>query len=407
MSKFKNEMSFRFLWLGQMLANLGDVIYTVSLTTIVYKATNSVTLMSLVPFVITITALCSVFFAPIILDQYKLKWILFYSQSGKTLLLFLLCILIPTIQLDNLILLYILIAFISFLDGCATPARNALVPVLVKKEKLVKTNSFLAVLDQITQLIAWPIGSILLVIWGGNHLLWLTFCLFIISSLFMFYIKQDQQPKNEVIISKWSSIKEGWIIIWENRQLRSISLMNIFETFANGVWIAAILYVYVEEVLHKQEFWWGIINASFFAGMFIGGLIVYRIADKLEKKLGYYIIWSTFLLVILTLAFALISNAWIALIISLLFGFPQMVKDVAEVSIFQKAVRQEALAKVFSARGTLMYAAFGISSVFLGWLTEEFGVVCTFLTATACFLLSFITGIQNRMYLAAKQETLR
>ncbi|MCE4048875.1 MFS transporter [Bacillus sp. Au-Bac7] len=407
MSKFKNEMSFRFLWLGQMLANLGDVIYTVSLTTIVYKATNSVTLMSLVPFVITIMALCSGFFAPIILDQYKLKWILFYSQSGKTLLLFLLCILIPTIQLDNLILLYILIAFISFLDGCATPARNALVPVLVQKEKLVKTNSFLAVLDQITQLIAWPIGSILLVIWGGNHLLWLTFCLFIISSLFMFYIKQDQQPKNEVIISKWSSIKEGWIIIWENRQLRSISLMNIFETFANGVWIAAILYVYVEEVLHKQEFWWGIINASFFAGMFFGGLIVYRIADKLEKKLGYYIIWSTFLLVILTLAFALISNAWIALIISLLFGFPQMVKDVAEVSIFQKAVRQEALAKVFSARGTLMYAAFGISSVFLGWLTEEFGVVCTFLTATACFLLSFITGIQNRMYLAAKQETLR
>jgi len=407
MSKLKIEMSFRFLWIGQMLANLGDVIYTVSLITIVYKATNSVTLMSLVPFVITITALCSGFFAPIILDKYKLKWILFYSQSGKTLLLFLLCLLIPAIQIDHLIFLYILIAFISFLDECSTPARNALVPVLVQKEKLVKTNSFLAVLDQITQLIAWPFGSILLVIWGGNKLLWLTLGLFIMSSILMFLIKQDQQTNNEVKISKWSSIKEGWVIIWKIKQLRFISIMNIFEIFANGVWIAAILYVYVEEVLHKEEFWWGIINASFFAGMFFGGLIVYRMADKLEGKLGYYIIWSTFLLVILTLAFALVSNVWLALIISLLFGLPQMVKDVAEVSIFQKSVKQELLAKVFSARGTLMYAAFGISSVLLGWITEEFGVVFTFLTATVFFLISFITGIRNRKYLVGKQENLR
>lgn len=69
MSKFHIE-SFRFLWIGQMLANLGDVIYTVCLTTIVYKATGSVTLMSFVPFVITITALFSGFIAPVIIDKY-------------------------------------------------------------------------------------------------------------------------------------------------------------------------------------------------------------------------------------------------------------------------------------------------------------------------------------------------
>ena len=141
--------------------------------------------------------------------------------------------------------------------------------------------------------------------------------------------------------------------------------------------------------------------------MLFGGLIVYRVADKLEKMLGYYIIWSTLLLVILTLAFALVSNVWLALIISLLFGLPQMVKDVAEVSVFQKSVRQELLAKVFSARGTLLYAAFGISSVLLGWITDEFGVIYTFLTATLFFLISFITGICNRQYLTGKQENLR
>lgn len=404
MSKFHIE-SFRFLWIGQMLANLGDVIYTVCLTTIVYKATGSVTLMSFVPFLITITALFSGFIAPIIIDKYKLKWILFFSQGGKTALLLVICLFVPFINIKNLLILYFLIAIISFLDGFATPARNALIPVLVKEKELVKTNSFLAILDQLTQLIAWPIGSILLVVWGGSYLLWITFLLFVISSQLMFLINQDQQQYKETRASVWESISEGWVIIVRSKQLRSVTIMNLFETLANGVWIAAILYVYVEDVLHKQEVWWGVINAFFFAGMFVGGLIVYKVSSKLELQLGKYIIWSTCSLSILTLFFALASNVWLALLISFVYGFPQMVKDVAEVSIVQKSVRKEQLAKVFSARGTIMYAVFGISAVILGWITEEYGVTITFLLAAGFFLLSFLVGIANRKHLLVKQKS--
>ncbi|TRZ40153.1 MFS transporter [Niallia circulans] len=404
MSKFHID-SFRFLWIGQVLANLGDVIYTVCLTTIVYKATGSVTLMSFVPFVITITALFSGFIAPLIIDKYKLKWILFFSQSGKTALLLVLCLFVPFIHINNLLFLYFLIAIISFLDGFATPARNALVPVLVKESELVKANSFLAILDQLTQLIAWPIGSILLVVWEGSYLLWLTFLLFVLSSIFMFLIKQEDEPPKESHASVWESISEGWLIIVKSKQLKSVTIMSLLETLANGVWIAAILYVYVEDVLHKQEFWWGVINAFFFAGMFVGGLIVYRVSGKLELQLGKYIIWSTCCLSLLTLFFALVSNVWLALAISLVYGFPQMVRDVAEVSIVQKSVRKEQLAKVFSARGTIMYAAFGISAVILGWITEEYGVTTTFLIAAGFFLLSFLVGISNRKHLHVKQKS--
>lgn len=82
-----------------------------------------------------------------------------------------------------------------------------------------------------------------------------------------------------------------------------------------------------------------------------------------------------------------------------------MVKDVAEVSIVQKSVRKEQLAKVFSARGTIMYAVFGISAVILGWITEEYGVTITFLLAAGFFLLSFLVGIANRKHLLVKQKS--
>ncbi|WP_416420143.1 MFS transporter [Priestia aryabhattai] len=396
MSKFNNEMSFRFLWIGQMLANLGDVLYTVSLTTMVYKVTKSVTFMSFVPFVITITALISGIVAPIIIDKYKLKSILFYSQFGKTIFLLFLCILAFHIKTEFLWLLYLLIAFISFLDGWASPARNALVPSLVKEEKLIKANSFLAISDQVTQLIAWPIGSLLLVLLGGSTILLFTFTLFVISSILMFLIADQTISKSREKTSKLIAIKEGWQVIWNSKQLRTISLMNVIETLANSVWIAAILFIYVEQALQKTEVWWGFINAAFFGGMFIGGLLVYRYSTALERKLGQTIMWSSFCLTTLTFLFGITSLPLVALGISLLYGLPQMARDVAEVTIIQKNARQELLAKVYSARGTLIYAAFGTSSLLLGFITERYGVRITFLLATILFLISFLIALVNR-----------
>lgn len=400
MSSYKNETSFRFLWVGQMLANLGDVLYTVSLLTMVYKVTQSVAFMSLVPFVITMTALVSGILAPIVIDQYPLKPILFYSQLGKTVLLLVLCLFSLQLEQEMIWCLYVLIAGISFLDGWASPARNALVPNLVKEEKLIKANSLLAISDQITQLIAWPIGSLFFILWGGPVLLWFTWSLFILSSLLMFFIKdQTIHKQRETTSNKLAAVKEGWHLIWKTKPLRTVSLMNVLETLASGVWIAAILFIYVEQALHKTEVWWGMINASFFGGMLIGGVLVYRYSQALKSRLGQTVMWSSLCLTALTLLFGMTSLAWFALFVSLLYGLPQMARDVAEVTLIQQNAREGLLAKVYSARGTLIYGAFGISSLLLGFITERYGVRITFLMATALFLASFLLAFVNRQEL--------
>jgi hypothetical protein len=47
---FGTQPSFRFLWCGQMFANLGDVLYVVCLIKLIYDAIGSVAYMSLVLF---------------------------------------------------------------------------------------------------------------------------------------------------------------------------------------------------------------------------------------------------------------------------------------------------------------------------------------------------------------------
>lgn len=154
---FGKRGSFRFLWFGQMLANLGDILYIVCLIKIIFDATGSVTYMSLVPFFNTTSALFSGLLAPLIISKYKLRAVLVYSQSGKTLLLFVLCLYLNDLTDNLLYFIYLLISVISFLDGWASPARNALIPSLVDERNLMKTNSLLSISDQIVQLIAWPI----------------------------------------------------------------------------------------------------------------------------------------------------------------------------------------------------------------------------------------------------------
>jgi MFS family permease len=392
----RKQSSFRFLWFGQMFANLGDVLYVVCLIKIIYDETGSVTYMSLVPFFHTIAALFSGLLAPLIINKYKLKSILFFSQSGKTFFLLVLCISAHVLEARLLFLIYLLICHIAFLDGWASPARNALVPSLVDERELVKTNSLLSISDQIVQLISWPIGSILLVTLGSGKILWLTFSLYMIAAALMWLIEHVPSKQDNEDQTRMAVLKEGWSVIWKSKQLRIISLMNILETFANGVWIAAILFVYVTEALNKGESWWGFINGSFFAGMLFAGSLIYRYSSFLERNLGKTILLSTFSLMVVTLLFGTTSFPWFALLVSFLFGLPQMAREVAETTIIQKNAREQLLAKVYSARGTLMFGSFGISSLVMGWITEEFGVRITFAVATVLFTCSFFVALLGK-----------
>ncbi|UPG63969.1 MFS transporter [Metabacillus endolithicus] len=243
---------------------------------IIHEQTGSAMYLAVVPFIITVAKFSSGFIAPLLLDQYRLKSLLVFSQLAKTLLLFTMQMVTITFSW-NLVITFVLVFCISFLDGWATPARNAMLPRLVHRDDLIKANSFVATLDQTVQLGGWASGGILVALIGGNQMIWLTLCLFVISTFFMRLLKDDTEQigeeDNTTVQSKWQSLKEGWLFIWKVPSIRSIHLIYVFEYFASAVWIAAILYVYVEEILGKDQSWWGYINATFFLGLVIGGFL--------------------------------------------------------------------------------------------------------------------------------------
>ncbi|QNG59502.1 MFS transporter [Bacillus sp. PAMC26568] len=384
-----NNKSFRFLWLGQSIAGGGDVLYVVGIITLLYMYTGSALLIAAVPFTVTFGLFISGFFAPVLIDALPLKKLLVYSQLGKTGMLFILALFNPVFaQSESILMIFVLIFVISFLDGWAAPAANAMLPRLVPTYELLKANSFVSVLDQSVQLGGWAIGGILAAAIGGSNVIWVTLSLFVLSTLLMVQISDHHQNINHDHMpkTKWDSIKEGWVFIWKNPSIKTISIIAFMESIANVVWIAAILYIYVKDQLEMEEVWWGYVNASFFVGLILGGFSGLNASEIIRRQISTVVIISGFGLSLCTFLFGLTSVPWIALFLSFAFGVGEQLKSIVMQTLLQNNAAAEQLPKIYSAQSALLSLTFGFASLLVGYLTEQTNVQTVFAVSALILL---------------------
>lgn len=394
--------SFLFLWIGQTLSNLGDIFYIVGIISYIYTLTGSVFLVSLIPFVITFSRFLGGILAPWVLDQFNIKEIMVGSSFGKA---FLFLILLLSMRfsdgIQSLMFIIPVVSVVAFLDGWHTPARNAMIPLLAGEEKLIKANSFLAITDRTVQLGGWPIGAIIVAIYSGKYLITLTLLLFVVSSLLMLFVKYSnfKESSKNASVKLWNSLKEGWQYIGGSPTLLTVSIMDAINSITGAVWIAAILYVYVAEILNKGEEWWGYINAFFFAGLLIGGVLSLRLEKFYKYRKRYLIIYGSLLTGLFTFWFGFPFSPIMALIISLLVGLPTQVQEIAQISLIQSSAPQSVLPKVLSARDVIFTGLFGIFALLFGAVSDLYGVRSVFVISSILLLFSTGWAYKRRRYL--------
>ncbi|QQE76033.1 MFS transporter [Brevibacillus composti] len=398
----KNKF-FYFLLIGQFFSYLADVFFIVALISIVFHLTHSTVVAGLVPIFRVSAGLLSGMVAPLIIDRYNPLAVLKFSNLLQSILFLVLaiCSLYPIKQIVVIPFFLILTFLLSFFEGWAAPIRNSLVPNLVDKNELLKANSLLSTLDQSVQLMGWFLGGYLVVFVGDTKLLWVTFIFSILSSMLFFSLKNQvvfgsvkQKAELEAQEKRpWNSLKEGWETIWRLPTIRAIFLMDFLEGLVNAVWIAAILFVYVRDVLHKGEEWWGFINASFFLGGIVGGTAIVALGRYTNSYLRFFIIFGAFTISIMTFVFGIVSNPIFALVLSFILGAVTQLRDTAQQTILQESTPEGILPKVFAAKATMMYATFGISVLFMGIITDVFGVKSTYVVAATFIGIAGLSAI--------------
>ena len=139
--------------------------------------------------------------APLLINRFKLSNLLLMSQVGQFLLFIGLAVYLQfNGEASSLVLVFLLVFVMSFLDGWTTPARTALVPRLVLREQgLLKANGLLSVSDQIVQFAGWGLSGIIVAFMGASPTLLLTAVIYGLAAVFTLGVKE---PVRSEIVEK-------------------------------------------------------------------------------------------------------------------------------------------------------------------------------------------------------------
>jgi MFS family permease len=331
--------------------------------------------------------------APAIVDHYQHHRLLTNLQIIKTIILFpFASVFLKISSMHDLLLIFVV--FFSLINGLSSPLKHALVPRVVEKRNLTKANSLLSTVLQTLMLIGWIIGGAILAFWGAFFVIWLALGFSILAIILYSLIEPTTQEENRTLekTSLRRRLSEGWTELWRIPTLRIITGMNIMEAIANGVWTGALLLVYAEEFLHKDETWWGFINASYYAGTMLGGYITIRFANKLNPILGKSMIIGASMMALFTALFATIPVGFIALILCVLMGPAYYIRDVCQNTIFQLDVNSDKMAKVYAASNTIMSLLFSVSVLIMGIVADLTSVSGAFCLAAILYGISAFMG---------------
>ena len=386
--------NFSLLLTGQSLANIGDVLYMVGIISAIFGLTGSATAASFVPFTITTSMFVSNLLTPLLIERVNLKWLLAGSQLGKTILIVVLGLLLTGLSETNYYFIFLIISGVALLDGCAKPIMHSMIPQYVNSDKLVQANGIAETVFQTIQTVMWFVGSLFLVLTSPQQIVWIVTILFVISSVLLCFLESVDQQEEEAQKGKLDQIKKGWNDLLSTPVLRKIAVMEILETIAGTVWIAAILYVFVNEALQVGEEWWGFINGSFFLGLIVGSVYCIKYSAVVEKNLSKLILISSLFSFVMTILFGVTSVPIIALLLSLGIGISEQIRAIPLQTIIQTSIPKKKLTTVYTSLGALSTGVFGVASLVMGILADLVGVRSVFLVSGV--LLAIVTVIVYR-----------
>ncbi|MFT8871590.1 MAG: MFS transporter [Sporolactobacillus sp.] len=235
---------------------------------------------------------------------------------------------------------------------------------------------------------SWAIGGTLLLFYSNRQLVAFDVLIFIFAAGLMAFLPKAGACDDQEELSERAAMTIGWKTIAKNNLLKTATIMDVIETFANSVWIAAIVLVFVKTSLHASENWWGYINASYFAGAIIGGFVCYRWATLIDRQKGTFIFIGAGLTALATVCMSFITHPLVALGCSLMVGLFGQIKSIPQSTAIQQNVTNDRLAPVYAAMNVLYTASFSLSSLLIGGVAQWFGVQHVFILSAMLLVLT-------------------
>jgi MFS family permease len=302
-----NEPGFRLYWLGTVLSNIGTRGTVAANLWQVLLLTNSTAEVGLVGLSEAIALLLLAPLGGAIADRMDRRALLQITQSISLVASLALTVLTFSggIQPWHIYLAVIAVSAAQTFEG---PARLALIPALVSRERVVDAFALINPTRELAILLGPPLAGILIAVSGGAGYVYAfdaaTYATLVVVLAF---VKIAPVAGTRRDVSVWRSIAEGFTYVRTRRLIWQLMSLDFAATFFGAYRV--VLPTLARDVLQVGPTGYGILSATPAAGAILGSAIVFRLRS-FEYK-GWLILAAT----------AGYAGACMALAQSTAFGF--------------------------------------------------------------------------------------
>jgi MFS family permease len=373
----RRNRSFRYLWLGQVVSQMGDWFDTLALYTIILSLTGSgrnVGLLMVARFV------PSFVFGPlsgVVADRFSRRTIMIVSDLLRAVIV--LGFLFVR-RADQLWIIYVItvlqLAFSTFFE----PAKTAAIPSIVNDRELLPANAITSVTWSAMLTLGAAIGGVVTGLFGTNVAFMLDSASFLSSAAFIACIRFPKRPpreKTKLTIGKALGITdtvEGARYV--KHRPRVLALMLVKPAWGLGGGILTLLAVFGEKVFpvgRSAATGIGVLFAARGIGTAIGPIVARRVAGEGRARMQTSIGIAFLIGGLFYIAFGSATSFIFALLVLGIAHTGGSILWVFSTVLLQRGVEDQFRGRVFAAELALLTLAMAASNYFTGEMLTRFG----------------------------------
>lgn len=319
-------------------------------------------------------------FAGVYIDRWDRKKVMIFADTFIAFCTF--CMSFAFVDGEaNLNLVYLLLMCRSLGQAFHTPAMQAIAPLIVPEDKLLKVSGMNQMLQSVSMIAGPAIGTLAITYFPISSVLYLDVigAFFAIVSLLFISIPSLEKRNIEGSISGvFKDLKMGFSEIHKNKGLFLLFVYAMLTTFF--VMPVAIMY----PLLTMNHFMGGkwemsVIEVVWGVGMLLGGGLLNIWQGKFSKVI---VVNAMHIFLGLTFVFSgWISGEWfwVFVAITILGGIGMSFFNASFMTIIQEEIKPEFLGRVFSLYFSFAIIPSVVGLLFTGWIADEIGVVNAFI----------------------------
>ena len=389
--------SFLFIWIGNVISELGAAFGTFCNSILIYQLTGSTMALGSMWILYFVPSLLLQLFIGPFIDRWSRKWTMILSQwsRGVIFLIPLISLITGNLEAWHIFTVQIIVGLITPLYS---PANQSILPTIVPENQLSAANAYLDGTIRLMTFLAPIAGGVVVEYLGVKTTLPLV-CLLLITSGFILLFIQESRVSLSIRKSWLNQFIEGLSYFFRQPLIVWLGVFLAFVQFGVGVTMVITL-PYITGELSGSYAEYGYFMASFPLGYVIGSMLVSKIKHKSRRvlMLGALIIGG------LTYISLGISNSIVvAFLTEILAGIAMAIFSIHNKTIFQQSVPNHLMGKIssvrlFIIRGTMLLGV--ITGTFLSdiWGIRPLyfligSIICT--VSLLGLLLPFFKFIDN------------